>query len=116
VSSLPESDRAVCDQAAQAALAALFARYRSASALCSTRECLAVAEAARRLAQTRMQARRRDIAFDPDPLPYGPTEADWNEYTEWSREMEARREIEDDSDREAFEAAIGNREPADSDD
>lgn len=112
--SLPESDRDVCDRAAQAALANLFARYRAAKALCSTGECLAIAEAARRLAQTRTEARRRETAFDPDPLPYGPTEADWAEYCQWSREMEARREIVDEAEYESYQEAIGNRTPEDS--
>jgi hypothetical protein len=109
--SLPESDRAVCDQAAQTALANLFARYRAAKALCSTGECLAVAEAARRLAQTRTEARRRETAFDPDPLPYGPSEADQREYESWLAEYDERhrimRESEDEDAHDQFHEPAG---------
>jgi hypothetical protein len=116
MSSLPESDHDVCDHAAQAALAELFARCRQAGQLGSRSEAVRVAEAAHKAAQARLEAERAKTADEPDTLPWGPTEADWSEYAEWSREMEARREIEDESDREAFEAACGNREPADDDD
>lgn len=114
--SLSDSDRAVCQAVANEALTRLFARYRETGQLGSYREATTVYCAAWEAEKDRLAAERAWQAVDPDPLPWGPSEADWREQCESSRELEARREIMDDAEWEDFQNVIGNREPADSPD